>query len=243
MNKVNLIIPMNGVGNRFSGYSEPKALIKMFDKEMIFWLLDNLDLTFVNKIIIPYNRILKYYNFEQKIFDRYGSEKFHLLCVPYDTRGAAETLKYAIENLQEKELKYNFMCMDCDTFYFENVIDQYIKSENKNAIYYFEDDSKTDIFSFIKIQDGIVTDIAEKNRISNFANCGIFCFENGTIIKQYIDFLLDKNVMQKNEFYISGIFNLMIQSKIKISSIMVNDFICVGTPLQMQEFINRNKNV
>jgi NDP-sugar pyrophosphorylase family protein len=90
MNKINLIIPLNGIGSRFKEYTEPKPLIKIFDKEMIFWLLDNLDLSLVNKIFIPYNRKLRDYNFEQRVAERYTLEKIHLLCVPYDTLGAAE---------------------------------------------------------------------------------------------------------------------------------------------------------
>jgi choline kinase len=237
MNKINLIFPLNGIGNRFSHFSSPKPLIKIFEKEMFFWLLDNLELKLVNKIIIPYNRILKDYNFEQKLIDRYGVDKFCFICVPYDTRGAAETLKFALDNIEEEQLKYNFMCMDCDTFYFDNVIEKYINSNNKNVIYYFKDKTKKDIFSFIKIKNNSVIEIAEKNRISNFANCGIFCFENGYIIKNYCNILINNNIMQKNEFYISGIYDLLIKSKINVNAIKINNFYCAGTPEQLQEVV------
>ena len=41
---MNIIIPIGGKGERFTkcGYSLPKPLIKIFDKEMIFYVLDNL---------------------------------------------------------------------------------------------------------------------------------------------------------------------------------------------------------
>ena len=44
MKKVMIIlIPLGGVGERFkkAGYANPKALIKVNDKEIIFHLLDN----------------------------------------------------------------------------------------------------------------------------------------------------------------------------------------------------------
>ena len=39
-----IIIPLGGIGKRFSelGYKDPKPLIKVLGKEIIFWVLDNL---------------------------------------------------------------------------------------------------------------------------------------------------------------------------------------------------------
>ena len=38
-----IIIPLGGSGQRFKKeYSKPKALIPVYGKEIIFWLLDNL---------------------------------------------------------------------------------------------------------------------------------------------------------------------------------------------------------
>ena len=52
-----IIIPLGGLGTRFkkNGYSKPKALINVFGKPIIFWLLDCLN---VGKctIYIPYNK-------------------------------------------------------------------------------------------------------------------------------------------------------------------------------------------
>lgn len=241
MKKVNLIIPLNGNGTRFGEFSEPKPLIKILNKEMIFWLLDNLNLTNVRKVFIPYNRKLKKYNFEQIIYQRYGNKKIHLICLENDTRGAAETLKQTVQVLAEKEKKYNFMCFDCDTFYFEDVIDKYINSSNKNIIYYFEDNTPAEIYSFIEIDKNRVINISEKQRISNFANCGIFCFKDAHIIEKYCNLLIYNNIRQKNEFYISGIYKLLIESKIVVNAIKINNFNCVGTPEQMRQFVETKK--
>ncbi len=41
-----IIIPLGGVGDRFKkyGYKNPKALIKIFGKPMLYYLLDSLNL-------------------------------------------------------------------------------------------------------------------------------------------------------------------------------------------------------
>jgi GTP:adenosylcobinamide-phosphate guanylyltransferase len=44
---MNVIIPLGGVGSRFSseGYARPKPLIRVLGTEMIFWVLDSLTVT------------------------------------------------------------------------------------------------------------------------------------------------------------------------------------------------------
>ena len=47
-----IIIPLGGLGNRFKNlnYTKPKALINVFDKCILFYLLDNLNLNNIEYI-------------------------------------------------------------------------------------------------------------------------------------------------------------------------------------------------
>ena len=53
-----IIIPLGGTGERFKkeGYNIPKALIKIFNKPILYYLLDNLQLKNIDFIYIPYNK-------------------------------------------------------------------------------------------------------------------------------------------------------------------------------------------
>tara|TARA_Y100000310_G_scaffold163309_1_gene163152 strand:- start:4185 stop:4913 length:729 start_codon:yes stop_codon:yes gene_type:complete len=238
MKKISLLIPINGYGSRFIKYSTfPKPLIKIAGKEMIFWLLDNLDLKKVEKIIIPYSSILDQYNFKQLITERYKEVEFKLVSLPKPTSGAVETIQIAMKTLKDKELKSNFMLMDCDTFYYDDVIDIFKNSTSENAIFYFADPDGLPIFSYIKIKDNLVKEIKEKEKISNFANCGIFCVKDGYTLKKYCSMLLLSKLKQYNEFYTSGIFDLMIKDNIEVAAIEIEDFKCVGTPTQLENFL------
>ena len=57
---MNIIIPLGGIGKRFSdnGYTKPKPLIKVLGKEIIFWLLDSLKIKDSDNVYIPYNEYL-----------------------------------------------------------------------------------------------------------------------------------------------------------------------------------------
>ena len=57
---MNIIIPLGGKGERFvkEGYTVPKPLIKVLDKEILFYVIDNLDIDENDKIFIIYNKDL-----------------------------------------------------------------------------------------------------------------------------------------------------------------------------------------
>ena len=51
---MNIIIPLGGKGERFSknGYKQVKPLINIFDKKMIEYVLDNLNISIQDKVFI-----------------------------------------------------------------------------------------------------------------------------------------------------------------------------------------------
>jgi capsule biosynthesis phosphatase len=239
MSKINLMIPMNGLGNRFrdEGYFSPKPLINILGKPMIFWLLDNLNLSQVNQVIIPYTTILDSFDLQTQLRERYKNVNFKFHPLNYSTRGAAETVHIALDNLEPDSLEHNVMIMDCDTFYFNDIITSYQTNTNKNNIFYFNDTQDLPLYSYISLDnEGSVTLIREKHQISRNANCGVYCFASGRLLKDYCKKLLDSNEKQKGEFYISGVYSLMLADQINIDSTLVDNFHCVGTPMQLKIF-------
>ena len=236
---------MNGLGNRFrdDDYHMPKPLINVLGKPMIFWLLDNLDLSLVDQIVIPYTNLLDNFNFQQQLKEKYKNIEFKFHPITTNTKGAAETVYLALELLDDETLSQNIMIMDCDTFYFDNVIQRYQNSVTKNSIFYFNDQQEYPIYSYIKIdQEGLVTEIREKVKISENANCGIYCFETGQLLKKYCSKLLETNHLDRGEFYISCLYDLMLKDEIVIGSQQISNFNCVGTPMQLKIFCETHAN-
>ena len=65
-----ILIPLGGIGKRFKdkGFHEPKALIKVLDKPILYYLLDNLNIqNDVRYVYIPYNKEYYEYNLEDKL--------------------------------------------------------------------------------------------------------------------------------------------------------------------------------
>ena len=57
---MNIIIPLGGIGKRFhdNNYTKPKPLIKVLGKEIIFWLLENLNFNKNDKVLYPITNFL-----------------------------------------------------------------------------------------------------------------------------------------------------------------------------------------
>jgi NDP-sugar pyrophosphorylase family protein len=93
---MNIFIPLGGKGERFvkNGYTAPKPLIKIFEKTMIEYVLDNLKINEDVKVFIIYDSKLNEYNFSEFIHNKYSHINFVEV---KNTKGAAETLYFGID--------------------------------------------------------------------------------------------------------------------------------------------------
>jgi NDP-sugar pyrophosphorylase family protein len=236
---MNIIIPIGGVGQRFKdeGYDMPKPLINVLGKPMIYKVIDNLKIEDTDKIHIVYHNHLKEFNFETLIKFWFPKKNISFISLDYLTKGASETVLKGLETFTPEELKQNVLILDCDTFYNEDIINKYKSCNNKNTIFYFNDETPEPIFSYIDLKDNVVVNIKEKNKISNNANTGAYGFESGEKLKKYcLDIL---NLTQ--EVYISYIYDKMISDGELIQGSEIKDFHCIGTPLQLKVYCNQNK--
>lgn len=237
-----IIIPLGGLGNRFSnnGYKLPKPLINVLGKPIIFWLLDNLKFETNDLILIHYNNILCNYRFEELLTHNYNLN-FKFIKLQNDTRGACETIKIALENIN---INYDIpiISIDGDNFYTYDVLKNF---NNKNTIYYFNDESESNIYSYIKLNDNNVIDILEKNKISKNACCGIYGFESYKKLLYYINCIINKNIRNNNEFYISTVIKYMLENNEIFTCCKINneDYHCLGTPFLVRLFVNNYPNI
>lgn len=232
-----IIIPIGGVGARFSmnGYHEPKALINVCDMQIIFHLLDNLDLTKVEYVYIPYNKEYKKYDFETKITDKYSHVTFKFYCIEYNTRGAAETINIAIRNLNETR-NIPAICIDCDNFYLCDIISKWAGG---NCVFTIKDTSPNPIYSYVECNElNQITNIAEKDKISDYACTGAYGFDSIHSLKAYTSKMIEQNRMQKNEFYTSGVIQEMINDGHIFKNIEIQNkyYFSLGTPEQVYEY-------
>jgi capsule biosynthesis phosphatase len=231
-----VVIPLGGVGKRFSdlGYKDPKPLIKVLGKEIIFWVVDNLKLKKKDKLYIVYNNQLEKFSFEEH-FTRYSNINF--LKLERNTSGPVETI-YELTSILEKNLKNEgLLILDGDTFYKKNIISKI--NEKHHTIFYHKTKIKDPIFSYIKFNKNKIYEITEKKKISNNANTGAYYFNN---IEKF-NFHAESALKKDKKIYVSKIYNLLLNNNEKVLSkkIEEKEFGCLGTPKQIIDFSTINK--
>ena len=246
---MNIIIPLCGRGERFksSGYTDPKPLINVFGKPMLFYVLDNLNLTMNDNIYIIVNDKSL---FEQIISDNYPADKYpniRLIELSQQTSGASETLYLGLksiiahtEHTHDTHTQHTkTILMDCDTFYTQDVLSMY-KKANCNAVYYTNNVEKNPIYSYITLYGPNVSRIAEKHKISDYANTGIYAFVDIYQLAKYAEYVVLNKIFANGECYISCIIDEMLKDKHIFAGIELDSryVFNLGTPTQLTKYVN-----
>lgn len=241
---MNIIIPIGGHGIRFKneGFIEPKPLINVFEKTIIEYVLDNIYMYLDpdDKIFIIYNKKINESNkFTNLINTKYTN--INLIELENDTKGAAETIFMGLKQIINN-YKYNEKCMlfDCDTFYTIDLLKIFRNSIN-NMIFYRFNEEKPPIFSYIKIEENTnkVVEIKEKEKISNYANTGCYCFMDIQKLYIYCYNVLSSSLKWKNEPYTSFVINEMLNQHEIFIAYELNslNIFSLGTPYELDQYI------
>jgi len=240
---MNILIPLGGIGKRFSdeGYSLPKPLIKIFDKTMIEYVIDSLNITENDKIFIIYNKCLDEYdfcNFIKNLYPLYDIQCIQLNC---NTSGATETIMIGL-NYILNNIAYNIktLIIDCDTFYTEDIVSKFRNFDN-NAVFFTKRQGEPEIYSYIKLDDeNKILDIMEKKKISNNANTGAYAFSNIHELYKYCVYVIDNKILFNNEFYTSCVIHEMLNAGYYFEGIQLQKecVFSVGTPKELDLFKN-----
>ena len=238
---MNIIIPIGGKGERFlhSGYNDPKPLIDVFGKPMISHVLDNLFFAEEDRVFIIY------YNLDDIVFKDVLIKKYpqiHFIRINYQTKGAAETIFEGLKQIRHLTDFKKTMLFDCDTFYTEDVVNIY-RNVDENAIFYVKNYESDPIYSYINFEKAsIVNNIAEKHKISDNANTGIYCFKDICDLFDYSKYVVENNITFNNECYTSCIIDQMIKNTHIFVGIEVNNryVFNIGTPLQLESYVNNS---
>lgn len=233
-----ILVPLGGIGKRFSdlGYTDPKPLIKVKGKELIFWLLDSLKTKKNDRVYLIYNNLLENYKFEEKILSKHKNVSF--LKLPINTKGPIQTINEFIKISNFRDQKEKVVIIDGDVFFNIDILSK-IRKQILSSLFYFKTKETKPIYSYIKLRKKDVIEIAEKIKISSNANCGVYFFSSLEILKKNINLSLKKS---KKNLYISDVFKLLLKNKNRVNSILLNknDFSILGTPDQIKEFSLKN---
>jgi hypothetical protein len=97
-------------------------------------------------------------------------------------------------------------------------------------------------WSFAKVNEkGLVTEVAEKNPISDIATVGYYYWKHGSDFVKYAEQMIDKNIRVNNEFYVCPVFNEAITSDKEIRTFNVKGMWGLGTPEDLNYYLEHYK--
>ena len=236
-----ILIPMAGEGSRFAkeGYTFPKPLIDVNGKPMIQTVVENLDYD-AEYIFLARKEHLETYVGLRSTLDRITNGKFKIVEVDQLTEGAACTALLAREHIDNDE---DLLIANSDQFIEyspENFRTLKEMTEADAIVYTFE--AVHPKWSFVKTNSrGVITEVAEKNPISNIATCGIYWYRKGSDFVKYADQMVEKNIRVNNEFYIAPVYNELIEDGKKLIPFFVHSMWGIGTPEDLRHYLENYK--
>jgi len=237
--KLNVLIPMAGAGSRFeqAGYTFPKPLIEVNGKPMIQVVVENLNLD-ANYIYVVQKAHREKYNLDTLL---------NLLtpgCKIVETDGLTEGA--ACTALLAKEYINND-----NPLFFANS-DQFVEWDSNEFMYKMQEtDADGGIvsftathpkWSFAKVdENGLVTEVAEKNPISDIATVGYYYWKHGSDFVKYAEQMIEKNIRVNNEFYVCPVFNQAIEDYKEIRTFNTTGMWGLGTPEDLKYYLENYK--
>lgn len=243
--KLNILIPMSGDGSRFAEtgkYFFPKPLIEVHGKPMIQMVVENINID-ANYIFLVKKEHCEKYNLKALL--NLISPGCKIVEVDKTTEGAACTALLA------KELINN------DNPLLIANSDQYLEWDSGEFMYNAMGEgchgsivtfkATHPKWSFVKTDNnGWVTEVAEKNPISDTATVGIYLWKRGSDFVRCAEMMIRKEIRTGREFYIAPVYNEAIKVGMKIKTFNVDKMFGTGTPADLEYYLenyDRHKSI
>lgn len=233
--KPNILVPMAGLGSRFikEGFTVPKQLINIKNKQLIDISISCIDTSNSNLIFVI--RDDQIYNFRMDdILKKKFGENIKIVVLDKLTDGSVSSCLFAKQYINNNQ-PLVIHTLDIE---FAPVFDphQLYNIDSDGIILTFKSNSSN--YSYAKVDNGYVSETAEKKAISQNACVGIYGFRKGSDFCKYAEKMISLNIRTNNEFYIAPLYNLLIQDELRIKTQEVEKMHVFGTPEEFNFYKN-----
>jgi HAD superfamily hydrolase (TIGR01509 family) len=239
-NNLNVVIPMAGAGSRFekAGYTFPKPLIEVRGKPMIQVVVENLGIK-ANFIFIVQRAHAIKYNLHTML--NLISPGCKILEVDGLTSGAAHTVMHAHDLFDNDN---PLLIANSDQFLEWDPSDFYYTASNAQLDGLMVTFKATHPkWSFAKVENSYITEIAEKRPISDNATAGVYYWRKGKdFVKSAYQMFMAQD-RTNNEFYVAPIHNYGIKTELKFRPYNIDKMWGLGTPEDLNTFLENYKGV
>ena len=227
-----LVVIAAGAGTRFieCGIVQPKPLILYHDKPLFWWsAMSALSSgVFSTLHFVVLREHIEKFSIDEEIKSYFNLAKIHV--IESVTRGAAETAAI-VSNKLPKDASVAFL--DCDlafslsnTSSFECLLNQNFQA----SLCIFN--SVNPCYSYVKFDEfGNVFGTVEKKAASKFAIAGLYAFKSVSFFLNHYELYAVR--CEYPEFFMSGVFNIIVENGHKINTVLLSCHLSLGTPEEL----------
>ena len=240
-----IVIPMSGRGNRFlkAGYSDPKPLLMIDGKPMIEHVVnmfpgENEFLFICSKDHIQETNMK---NILQRI-----APKGKIITIDPHKKGPVYAVSKVFEELNDnEEVIVNYCDFSCYWNY-EDFLKKTRENNADGAIAAYKGFHPHMLgstnYAFMREENNWLKEIKEKepftkNRMQEYASSGTYYFKKGIYVKQYFTELMAQDINIGGEYYVSLVYNLLHQDKLRTYIYEIQHMLQWGTPEDFEEYM------
>ena len=239
-----IIIPMAGTGNRFvqQGYSDPKPLIKINGKRIIEYILDMFSDD--DEFVFICNDVhLQTTNMREVLLSL--KPKATVVSMPQHKFGPVYTVQAVYDHILDDEEVIVSYCDNPHLWnrkHFENTIRSSALDGCVLTHTGFHPHTLANTkMAFVKGKNGILEEIKEKACYTNdpmneHASTGVYYFRKGSYIKKYFDESIKRNINYNGEFYVTLVYNLLVEDGLRVGYYDTPFVTVFGTPEEVKNF-------
>ena len=242
---VQVIVPMSGIGKRFidAGYKDPKPIIKIDNKPIIEYIYEMFNEP-KNIMFICNEQHIANTNMYDEI-RRFAPSA--TIATIERKRGPVEAVLQVLEAIDDDTEVIVSYCDYAMTWNYEEFLNEVRSANADGAIVCYTDFHPhmlgSDNYAFVKMDGNRAVKIQEKkpftdNKMSELASSGAYYFKSGRILKKYFQMAIDNNLMTNGEFYVSEVYNLLINDGLVVVAPLIDEMLQWGTPYDL-EIYNR----
>ena len=238
---LNIVITMAGRGSRFydAGYKVPKYEIMAHERSLFYWSMLSL-----KNFLTPDSRVIFVCLDENKSSDfvlrqtkALGLTDVHIVELKELTDGQA-TSAYLSSELWNPE--WPLLIYNIDTYVKPHALNPAdIRPGSDGWVPCFRVPGEH--WSFVKLgSDGWAVDLAEKQRISDYASIGLYWFSRaGRYVEIYDRFFSDSKNLFRGEKYIAPLYRQLLAEggKVSLSDLRLSDVHELGTPAELDRYL------
>lgn len=239
-----IVIPMAGMGDRFrrAGYTDPKPLIEVGNRPLIEHIVNMFDLNNDHFLFICNRTHLETTDMEDVI--RRSCPTGVVVKIEPHKLGPIETVLRAEKYIIEDEpiiIQYCDVAVYWDYNDFQNKIEQWGCDACAVANRGFHPHMLgPENYAFIRDNGNQeLLEIREKapftdKRMNEFASVGTHWFKSGALVKRFFHKMIEDDIRVKNEFYVSGVHNLLKDAGFVNRIYEIQHMLMWGTPFDVE---------